>query len=166
VDVLGRSGECPKRNPQGVSFLERESKREREEENLGRVGEEKGGPASFTSRGLGPTRARNPRTVRGALADGPRGARTVRHPGADCPLFASERLVLHLLPTSRADGPRRPGGQSARSGWIVRPTAADGLTSLFNFSLIYLEINICKGIFWGHCSKIKKETCHMMQCTN
>jgi hypothetical protein len=171
VDVLGRSGECPKRNAQGGCLFLRERKREREREREGGRGPWSGwrrerGPASFTSRGLGPTRARNPRTARGALTDGPRGTRTVRHPGTDCPLFAPERPVLHLLPTSLADGPRRPGGQSASSGRTARPTVADGPTSLFNFSLIYLEIKICKGIFWDHYSKIMKETCQMMQCTN
>jgi hypothetical protein len=158
-------GSAPNEIPKGVSFLEREQEREGGRGPWSSWRRERF-PASFTSHSLGPTRARHPRTVRRALTDGPRGARTVRHPGADGPLFAPEHLVLLLFPTSRADGPRCPGGQSARSGRTVRPTAVDGLTSLFNFSLIYLEIKICKGIFWDHCSRIMKETCHMMQCTN
>jgi hypothetical protein len=93
-------------------------------------------------------------------------ARTVRHPSADGPLFAPERPVSPLFPTSRADGPRRPGGRSARSGRTVRPTAADSPTFLYIFSLIYSEIKIWKGMFWDHFSRIMKETCHMMQCIN
>jgi hypothetical protein len=92
--------------------------------------------ASFSSCDLGPTGARHARTVRDAPADSPRGAWTVRTQGADDPLLLPECLVMHLLPMSRADGPRGPGGQSARSSRTVRPIAVDGTTSLFNFSLI------------------------------
>jgi hypothetical protein len=153
------------KSPRGCLFL-RESKREREEEDLGRVGEEKGSLLHLHPTAWGPPA----RDTHRQSAEPSRTVREVRgrsaHPGADGPLFAPEHLVLLLFPTSRADGPRCPGGQSARSGRTVRPTAVDGLTSLFNFSLIYLEIKICKGIFWDHCSRIMKETCHMMQCTN
>jgi hypothetical protein len=62
--VLEESGECPKRNPQGGSLFLRESKREIKRGGLGRVGEEKELPASFTARDLGPIRARHARTVR------------------------------------------------------------------------------------------------------
>jgi hypothetical protein len=113
------------KSPRGVSFLEREEERERKREDLGRDGEEKGVPASFASRDLGPTRARHLRTVHGAHTDGPRGAQTVRRPGADSPLFVPEHPVLPLSPPS---------------GRTVRPTAADSPTFLFFFSLIYSEI--------------------------
>jgi hypothetical protein len=74
---------------------------------------------------------RRPRQQSVRYADGP------PPPGADGPLFASEHLVPPLFPTSRADSPPRPGGRSARSVWTVRPTAADSLTFLLIFSLIY-----------------------------
>jgi hypothetical protein len=74
--------------PKGVSFLEREQEREREEVDLGRVGEEKGGPASLTSHALGPTRARNPGTVRGT-------SRTVREVRGR--FTTSARTVCYLL---------------------------------------------------------------------
>jgi hypothetical protein len=85
----------------------------------------------ISSRGLGPTRARHGRTVCDTPADGPRGARTVRAPGADDPLLLPERPELHLRPTSHAGGPRCPGGQSARSSQTVRPVDTDGPTSFF-----------------------------------
>jgi hypothetical protein len=166
VDVLRRFGECPKRNPQGGCLFLRESKRERgKKKTLVGLDKRKGFPASFTSRGLGPTRAKYPWTVRGAHADGPRGAWTVRHPGADSPLFVPEHPVLPLSPPSRADSPCRPGERSTRSRQIVRPTSTDSPTFLFLFSLIYSEIKTFKSIFWDLCSRLMKEICHMMQCT-
>jgi hypothetical protein len=138
--VLGRSGECLNLKFQGGGvFFERESKKERERSSCG-LGRRRA--TGLSLRILGPTSARHVRTVRGALANSLRGARTVCHPGADGPLFARERPVLHLLPMSRADGPRRPGGRSARSGQTVRPTAVYDPTSHFNFSLKYSEIKI------------------------
>jgi hypothetical protein len=101
-----------------------------------------------------------------AHADGPRGARTIRHPSTDGLLFAPEHPVLPLFPSSCADGPGRPGGRFSRSGRTVRPTATDSPTFLYIFSLIYSEIKIWKSIFWDHCSRIMKETCHVMQYTN
>jgi hypothetical protein len=90
----------------------------------------------FSSRGLGPTRVRHVRTVRDVHADSPRGARTVQTQGADGLLILTKRPEMHLLPTSRADDPRWPGGLSARTSGTVRPIAADGPTSPFNFGLI------------------------------
>jgi hypothetical protein len=138
--VLGRSGECLNQKFQGGGvFFEKEQGREGEE-FLRFVRRRRA--TGLSLRILGPTSTRHVRTVRGALANSPRGARTVCHPGADGPLFARERPVLHLLPMSRADGPRRPGGRSARSGQTVRPTAVYDPTSHFNFSLKYSEIKI------------------------
>jgi hypothetical protein len=85
---------------------------------------------------------RHARTVRDSPTDSPRGARTVRHLGADGPLFHPEPPVPPRAPSTRADGPRRTGGRSARYGRTVRPTDADSPTSLFHFSLIYSEIKI------------------------
>jgi hypothetical protein len=134
-DVLGQSGECPNDIPKREPFsLSGSKKGEKEEERVG-FGKEKDGCLT-TSRGLGPTRAWHGRTVRDTPADSPRGERTVRTPGADCPLFLPERPKMHLLPMSHADGLRCPGGQSARSSRTVRPVAADGPTSLFKFSVI------------------------------
>jgi hypothetical protein len=62
--------------------------------------------SNLTPRDLGPTGAWQARTFRDAPADGPRGAWTVRTLGADGPLKLTERPEMHLLPTSRADGPR------------------------------------------------------------
>jgi hypothetical protein len=121
-------GSAPIKIPKRELFSLRGSKKEREGRTGFGVGEGKGADL-FSSRGLGPTRARHGRTVRNTPADGPRGARTVRTPGADCPLKLPEHPVLQLRPTSHADGPRCPGGQSARSSRTVRPVAADGPTS-------------------------------------
>jgi hypothetical protein len=123
-------GSAPNEIPKGVPFLEREQERE-EERTPGLGWRREGVPASISSRGLGPNRTRHPRTVRGAHVDGPRGAWTIRHPGADSPLFDLGPPVLPLSPPSRADSPRRPGRRSARSRRIVRPTAADSPTSFF-----------------------------------
>jgi hypothetical protein len=73
--------------------------------------------------------ARHGRTVRDNPADSPRGARTVRAPGADGPLKLPERPELHPCPTNHADGPGCPGGQSARSSRTVRLVEMDGPTS-------------------------------------
>jgi hypothetical protein len=146
--VLGRSGECSNQNPQGGGlFFEREQERERGEDFLW-FGKEKGGNRLISSRPRTHQRAtcadspRRPCGRSARCADGLRGERTVRHPGADGPLFAPERPVLPLFPASRADSPRRPGGRSARSGRTIRPTATDSPTFLYIFSLIYSEINI------------------------
>jgi hypothetical protein len=155
-DVLGRSGECPNLNPQGEGLFLRESKKER---------------GMKVSCGLGKRKESwwliSPRPgthLRATCVDCPRCpcGRSARC--ADGPLFPPERPVPPLLPTNHADGPRRPGGGSARNGRTVRPTAADSPTSLF-ISLIYSEIRIWICIFWDHCSWIMKETCHMMQCS-
>jgi hypothetical protein len=140
VENLGESpgmcsdspGSAPIEIPKRETFSLRGSKKERKE-ILGSGWEKRRSHVCFHPRGLGPTRAR---TVRGAPADSPRGARTVWRPGADGPLLLPERPVPHLFPTSHADGPRRPGRQSARSIQTVRPIAADGPTSPFKFSLI------------------------------
>jgi hypothetical protein len=127
-------GRAPIEIPKRETFSLRGSKKERE----GRTGFGGGkgkGADSISSRGLGPTRARHGRTVRDTTTDSPRGARTVRTPAADCPLMLPEQLVLHLLPTIRADGPRCPSGQSARTSRTVRRITADGPTSSFNFSV-------------------------------
>jgi hypothetical protein len=153
-DVLGRSGECPKRNPQGEGLFLRESKRKRDGWCLGRVWEERDCLTYLLA-------ARS--HLRTARADSLRGARTVRHPGADGLLFHPEPRVPLQAPSTHADSPRRTGGRSAEYGRAVRPTAADSPTSLFHFSLIYSEIRIWIWIFWDHCSWIKKETFHMMQ---
>jgi hypothetical protein len=140
--VLGQSGECPNQNPQGEGLFLSESKRKRDGCRSLAVWEGERRAIDISPRVVGPTCARHAWTVRDALADSPQGARTVRHPGADGPLFAPERPAPPLLPTNRADDPRRPGGRSARNGRIVQPTTADSPTSLFNFILIYSEIKI------------------------
>jgi hypothetical protein len=146
------------------AFSMRESKKEKQRSycGLGRRARATG----LSLRVLEPTSARHAWTVRDAPTDSLRGAQTVLHPGANGPLFAPECPVLLLFPTRRVDGPRCPGGQSAINGRTVRPTTAEGPTSLFNFSLIYSETKIWESIFWDHCSKIMKETCHVMQWTN
>jgi hypothetical protein len=133
--VLGRSGECPIKIPKRELFSLRERERKREGEG-DRVGMEKeeGMLLYFIPRPGSHPRAAwadGPRHP----ADSPRGARTVRTPGADGPLLLPERPVMHLLPTSHADGPRCPGAQSARRSRTVRPVAADGPTSSFKFSV-------------------------------
>jgi hypothetical protein len=127
-------GRAPIKIPKREPFSLGGSKKEREGRTGFGVGEGKGADL-ISSRGLGPTRTRHGRTVRDTPADGPRGARTVRTPAADCPLMLPEQPVLHLLPTIRTDGPRYPGGQSARTSRTVRPVAADGPTTSFNFSV-------------------------------
>jgi hypothetical protein len=128
-------GSAPIEIPKREAFSLRGSTNGRKEMTWVRLGKRRS-PASFSSRGLGPTGTRHARTVRDTPADSPRGARTVRPPGLDGPLLLPERPELHLFPTSRAYGPRRPGRQSARSSRTIRPITADGPTSLFNFSLI------------------------------
>jgi hypothetical protein len=133
--VLGRSEECPKRNPQGGSLFLRERERERarerrKEETL--VGLENKGVACFiysprpkTHPCAAPTDSpRCPRGRSARCADGP----APRHGQS---VICSRTSSTAPLPTSRADSPRRPGGRSARSGRIVRPTAADCPTFLF-----------------------------------
>jgi hypothetical protein len=134
-------GSAPIKISKREAFSLRGSKKERKEMTscgLGRRKESTG----LSLRVLGPTSARHTRTVCDATADSPRGARTVRHPGADGPLFAPEHPELPLSPSSRANSPRRPGGRSSRSGRTVQPTAADRPAFLFFFSLIYSEIKI------------------------
>jgi hypothetical protein len=128
--------------PKEGAFSLRERARKRGRGSVLAVWERERRATGLSPRVLGPTCVRHSRTVRGALVDGPRGARTVRNPGADGPLFAPERPVLPLFPMSRADGPHRPGGRSTRSGRTVRPTAANSPTFLYIFSLIYSEIKI------------------------
>jgi hypothetical protein len=84
-------GSAPNKIPKGVSFLEREQEREGGRGPWSGWRRERGPP--ITSRGLGPTRAQNPRTVRSATptwtvryllqndqccTSSPRAARTVR----------------------------------------------------------------------------------------
>jgi hypothetical protein len=69
-----------------------------------------------------------------AHADGLRRPREQFATRADGLLLLPERPVSHLFPTSHADGPRRPDGQSARSSRTVRPIAADGPTSPLNLA--------------------------------
>jgi hypothetical protein len=116
------------KSPRREPFL-RERARKIERRGLHSVWEREGRQLTLLIRDLGPTGARQAPTVHDTLADSPRGARTVRTPGADCPLMRPEHPVLHLHPTSHADGPRCPGGQSARSSRTVRPVDADGPTS-------------------------------------
>jgi hypothetical protein len=112
-------GSAPNEIPKGCLFL-RESKREREDEDL--VGLEKRKvPASFTSRGLGPTRARHPRTVHGAHADGPRGARTVRYSFQDIQYYPSPHRAARTVRVALADGPPGVDGQSGPPPRTVRP---------------------------------------------
>jgi hypothetical protein len=123
--VLGRSGECPKQSPQeGGSFLEREQERGKEMRFFS-VWRRSPVCLTYSSR-VRPTCARHARTVRDAPADSPRGTRTIRHPGADDLLLSPEPPILPGAPSTRADGPRRTDGQSARNCRTVRPTAADG----------------------------------------
>jgi hypothetical protein len=116
------------KSPRRVPFSRDRARERGKKKTLVGLEKRKGFPASFTSRGLGPTRARHPRTVRGAYADDPRGAWTVRHPGADSSLFVPEHPVLPLSEPSCVDSPRRLGGRSARSGRTIRPTFADSPT--------------------------------------
>jgi hypothetical protein len=119
-------GSAPNEIPKRELFsLSGSKKGEKEEET---VGFGKGEGWLYYIPRPGPTRAWHGRTVR----DTPRAvseARTVRTLGADCPLLLPERPEMHLLPMSHADGPRCPGGQSARSRRTVHPVAADGPTS-------------------------------------
>jgi hypothetical protein len=133
---LDGPGSAPIEIPKRETFSLRGSKKERKKIKILGSGWGKRSPAWFHPRGLGPTRARHARTVCDVPVDGSRGARTVQTQGADGPLLLPERPVLHLFPTSRANGLRCSGGQSARSRGTVRPIAADGPTSPFNFSLI------------------------------
>jgi hypothetical protein len=139
--VVGRSGECSKRNPQEGSLFLRESKTERKNKDLGRLEKRRGPCFVFIPRpGTHPRAApvdspRSPRGRSARCADGPA-------PRRGSPLFVPGHPVLPLSPPSRANSPRRPGGRSARSGRTVRPTAANSLTFLFFFSLINSEIKI------------------------
>jgi hypothetical protein len=119
---------APNKIPKEGAFSRDRARERGKKKTLVGLEKRKGFPASFTSRGLGPTRARHPQTVRGAYADSPRGAWTVRHLGADSLLFVPEHPVLPLSPPSCVDSPRRLGGRSARSGQTVRPTFADSPT--------------------------------------
>jgi hypothetical protein len=127
-------GSAPREIPKRGAITLRGSKRKEKGANCFGGGR-KEEVESISSRGLGPTRARQGRTVRDTPADGPRGARTVRAPGADSPLLLPERPEPHLRPTSHADGPRCPGGQSARSSRMVRPVAADSSNSSFKYNV-------------------------------
>jgi hypothetical protein len=127
-------GRAPREIPKRGAITLRESKRREEEVNCLRWGKGEG-LGRFHPAVLGPTRARHGRTVRDTPADGPRGARTVRAPGADGPLKMPEPPEPHRCPTNHADGPRCPGGQSARSSRTVRQVETDGPTSFFYFSV-------------------------------
>jgi hypothetical protein len=102
-------GSAPNEIPKGEPFSLSGSKKERKKRRGSGLGKEKGWLLDYIPR--------------------PRGARTVRTPSADCPLLLPERPEMHLLSTSHANGPRCPGGQSARSRRMVRPVAVDGPTS-------------------------------------
>jgi hypothetical protein len=116
------------KSPMREPFL-RERARKIERRGLHSVWEREGRQPTLLNRDLGPTGARQAWTVRNTPADSQRGARTVQTPSADCPLMLPEHPVLHLRPKSHTDGPRCPGGHSARSSRTVRPVDADGPTS-------------------------------------
>jgi hypothetical protein len=106
-------------------------------------------------RNPGPTCARHAQTVPDAHVDSPQGTQTVRHLGANGPLFHQEPLVPPRAPLTRADGLRRTGGRSARYGRTVWPTAADSPSSLFLFSLDifrdkYLNTNLLGSLLMNH----------------
>jgi hypothetical protein len=111
-------GSAPIEIPKREAFSLRGSKKERGEKELSQVEEEKGA-ALFSSRRLGPTGARDVRTVRVASADCPRSARTVWPPSADGPLMFPEHPVLHLLPHD-------PRGRSVLPWRTVRQEQSDG----------------------------------------
>jgi hypothetical protein len=113
-------GSAPIETPKREAFSLRGSKKERREKIGSGWGKEERCLLDLIPRPgshLRSARADGPRHP----ADSPRGARTVRTPSADGPLLHLECPVMHLLPTSHADGPRCPDGQSARSSQTVRP---------------------------------------------
>jgi hypothetical protein len=110
-------GSAPNEIPKGVSFLEREQEREGGRGPWSSWRRERF-PASFTSHSLGPTRARHPQTVRRALADGPRGARTVRPPRRG-------RSIICSRTSSAAPLSYEPRGRSALPRRTVRQERSD-----------------------------------------
>jgi hypothetical protein len=155
---------CSNQNPQGGGlFFDKEQERERDEVFL-RFGKEKGGQQAYLlatwdqpTRGTCGQSAAPSRMVREVRGRSDTPARTVRYLLQNAQCCSSSPRAARTV---------RAAGRSARSDRTVQPTAADCPTFLYIFSVIYSEIEICKSIFWDHCSRIMKETCHMMQCTN
>jgi hypothetical protein len=106
-------------------------------------------------------------------ADSPRRTRGQSVRCAYGPAPRRGRYVICTRTSNTAPLTHKPRGRSAPHRRTVRQVQSDSpahwvdspFSPLFYFSLIYSEIKIWISIFWDHCSRIMKETCHMMQCS-
>jgi hypothetical protein len=113
-------GSAPIEIPKREAFSLRGSTKGRKEMTWVRLGKRRS-PASFSSRGLGPTGTRHARTVRDTPADSPRGARTVRPPPRGRSIITSR--------TSRAAPlPHKPRVRSTPPWQTVRQEQPDNPT--------------------------------------
>jgi hypothetical protein len=115
--VVGRSGECSKRNPQEGSLFLRESKTERKNKALGRL--EKRRVPCFV---FIPRPGTHPRT---APVDSPRSPRGRSARCADGPAPRRGQSVIHSRTSSTAPLPTEPCEQSASPWRTVRQERTD-----------------------------------------